>query len=517
MKNRGRQILGVQQHLNLESIASRGSRIALTLRNVNVKTLPAYLLSRFDTFANLLAFVSGKILSLGVTPGMEHYERRKLRVFNLLNFFQFIFGIIIPITALVYRPKISTLGWVAACLPALVSLLVLYLNSRKMNEVSTLSYFILYPVITSIVYLSGMNLGIELFFILYGILAVFFIQNIGQMAFTITLSMISYFVLTVMWRNYQFQLEVNGTLYLANHLIAIVFIFCGLFLVKKENADYQQRILEHNRVLREKNIEIEKHKEEIDANVDLLNRQAMELRELNALKNKLFSVIAHDLKSPMYALRSLFVNIQQYDLPATEVKKMVPDIVNDLNYTTSLMENLLQWARCQMDSLNVSLETVNVTEIADEVVQMLKSQAILKKVSLVNAIIDDVLVSAHPEMIRLVLRNLVSNAIKFTPEGGYVTIGTEEKNDTVEIYVLDTGIGISQDELEKINENKYFSTHGTAAEKGTGLGLMLCKEFLVKNESRLDITSEPGNGSKFSFQLKAVLQYSENISAVDSL
>jgi two-component system sensor histidine kinase/response regulator len=494
MKNPGHGSVDLPNNLELRAIKA-------VTRKLQAKAIPL-------SFPSSGLFIRSRVLHwfnavqmIGVSPAMEDYEQRKLRVFNLLNFFQFIFGVIIPITALIYKPKITTLGWIAACLPALVSLLVLYLNSRKQQEVSTLAYFILYPVITSIVYLSGMNLGIELFFILYGILAVFFIQDIGQMIFTVTLSMISYFVLTVMWRNYQFHLEVNATLYLFNHLIAIIFIFFGLYLVKRENADYQLSILYSNKMLHEKNEEIELQKKVLGENADLLHRQATELRELNALKNKLFSVIAHDLKSPMYALRNLFMNIQQYDLPATELKKMVPEIMNDLNYTTSLMENLLQWARCQMHSLNVSLEPVDIAEIAQEVSQQMNSQALLKKISLVNTIEDECLVLAHPDMIRLVLRNLVSNAIKFTPEDGYVTVGFEKKHDKIEIYVDDTGVGMAPELIEKINLNEFFTTHGTAEEKGTGLGLMLCKEFLTKNNSSLHISSQPGDGSRFSFEL----------------
>lgn len=504
MKNPGQGFLGAHNSFDFKSVSAGDQALQGTIKMLNQQALPASVSNFSSSIFFRISSWFNDIQNLGITTNMEDYEQRKLRVFNLLNFFQFIFGIIIPITALIYRPKISTLGWIAACLPALVSLLVLFLNSRKQHEVSTLSYFILYPVITSIVYLSGMNLGIELFFILYGILAVFFIQDIGHMAFTVTLSMVSYFVLTVMWRNYQFHLEVNGYLYLFNHLIAIIFIFFGLFLVKKENSNYQLSILNHNRVLSVKNYEIEEQRRELSGNADLLNKQAMELRELNALKNKLFSVIAHDLKSPMYALRNLFVNIQQHDLPATEVKRMVPEIMNDLNYTTSLMENLLQWARCQMHSLNVVLEPVNIASVCDEVVHLLTSQAALKKINLINAIDEDRFVCAHPEMIRLVLRNLVSNAIKFTPPEGYVTVGMEEHDQYTVIYVLDTGVGISKEALDKISSNDYFTTQGTASEKGTGLGLMLCKDFLEKNGSRLEISSEPGDGSRFSFQLRNV-------------
>lgn len=496
--------LTARQKLTIGSHPKQRQALSRTLSVLDDKAAP-YLSDNIGVAAVSKIFCwFEKLKQLGVSATMEDYERRKLRIFNLLNFFQLVFGIIIPITVMVTHPKISALGWVAACTPPLVSLLVLFLNSWRLYEVSTLCYFILYPVITSIVYLSGMNLGIELFFILYGILAVFFIQDIGHMIFTITLSMISYFILTVVWRNFQFQLEVNGILFLFNHLIAIIFIFFALYLVKKENTNYQTSILNNNRLLYEKNIEISRQRQEIAENVELLNKQANELQDLNALKNKLFSVIAHDLKSPMYALRNIFENIQKNDMPGEDVKGMIPEIMIDLNYTTSLMENLLQWARCQMQSLQVTLQELDVSKLTDEIFRQLNSQAALKQVNMINTISEPSLVLAQLDMLRLVMRNLVSNAIKFTPEEGYVTIGVEENGDETQIYIMDTGIGISDDNLDKINHNQYFSTHGTAAEKGTGLGLMLCKEFLDKNGATLHIESEPGNGSRFSFSLRKV-------------
>lgn len=497
MKNPTRNIASVQEKPRLDDFQVKE---LVPTRVIN------YLLDHFSAFVSSISFqifatFFEKIKTLGITNDLEYYEKRKLRVFNLLNFFQFIFGIAIPVSAAMSSHKISTLGWIAACMPALVSLLVLFLNSRRNYQVSALCYFILYPVITSIVYLSGMNLGIELFFILYGILAVFFIQDIGHMIFTITLSMISYFILTVVWRNFQFQLEVNGVLYLFNHLIAIIFIFFGLYLIKNENQNYQYSILESNRQLYDKNVEIEKQKVTLADNAALLNRQAIELQELNNLKNKLFSVIAHDLKSPMYALRNIFHNIEKFDLPAEDVKAMVPEVMKDLNYTTTLMENLLQWAKCQMQTLEVSLSSVNVRDVANEVFDHLRNQADLKNIRLVNNIRKNALVVAQQDMIQLVLRNLVSNAIKFTPENGCVQIGIENDTDLIEVFVKDSGIGLSAANLDKISHNEYFTTRGTSSEKGTGLGLMLCKEFLAKNRGTLHITSEEGIGSRFSFTL----------------
>lgn len=431
-----------------------------------------------------------KVKATGFTPALDDYEKRKLSIFNQLNFFQLITGIIVPIVGLYHNQQIPAFAWVISCMPAFISVLVLWLNARYHHYLAQVAYFVLYPFITSVVYLSGMNLGVHLSFILYGILSVFFIQDISQMLFSIGLSMVSYFVLAVVCENYKYQLaSVNIYFYYFNQLLAIGFIFYGLFLIKKENTGYQHSILQQ--------------KEEITENENLLKRQTEELTALNSLKNKLFSVISHDLKSPMYALRNLFRNMQQYDLPADEIKEMVPDVVNELTYTTSLMENLLLWTRSQMQADTVKPQMIDISSLMMEVFQLLQLQADAKKIKVLVKTDPAIFAFADPDMVNLVVRNLLSNAIKYTPERGSVTMSVSRILSGAEIFISDTGKGINPEAMEEINRQQFYSTKGTAGESGTGLGLMLCKEFLSRNGGKLHIESEQGKGSIFSFTLPA--------------
>src|SRR2546423_6778791 len=125
-------------------------------------------------------------------------------------------------------------------------------------------------------------------------------------------------------------------------------------------------MLSANRLLHKKNLEIEAHRKEIVEKAKLLEKQATKLGELNTVKNKLFSVISHDLKTPMYALRNLFRNAQEVKMPSKEIKAMLPDVVNDLNYTTGLMENLLQWAKCQMQASTIRPYKVDISQLVNE-------------------------------------------------------------------------------------------------------------------------------------------------------
>ncbi|MBC8033166.1 MAG: HAMP domain-containing histidine kinase [Chitinophagaceae bacterium] len=443
-----------------------------------------------------------RIQSIGFSDSMDEYYKRKLGIFNLLNFFQLITGLIVPIVGAVMDDKLTLFSWYLSSLPAFISMLALALNSTRNYDTAMIGYFLLYPFFTSIVYMGGMNLGTELYFILYGILSVFFIQEISNMLFSVALSMISYFILSVVLNNYTYQLQSeNIFLYIWNQLIAIIFIFYGLFLIKKENAIYQTRILAKNTVLENKNIEIRKQKREIAEKAGLLKRQTKELTDLNALKDKLFSVIAHDLKSPMYALQTLFRNIQHYDIPGKDIKKMIPDVVNDLNYTTGLMENLLQWAKSHMQSNAVRMQRLDGRKIMTDVVKLLRLQAEAKQITVEIRAPETFSAIGDRDMINLVLRNLLSNAIKFTPAAGHIIVGAEERESKVRFFVEDNGIGISASTMQKLNENDYYSTKGTASESGTGLGLMLCREFIKKNGSDLEINSIPNEGSTFSFVL----------------
>jgi signal transduction histidine kinase len=429
-----------------------------------------------------------KIKRIGFTSVLQDYDTRKLAIFNQLNFFQLLTGIIVPVGTIFHHQKLPALAWLVTSLPVFVSILVLWLNSRRHYHIAQIAYFVLYPFTTCIVYLSGINLGVELSFILYGILSVFFLQDISQMLFSVGLSMVSYFVLAVVCKNYTYQLATaNIFFYFFNQLLAITFIFYGLFLIKRENTGYQHSIL--------------RQKEEIAANEKLLQNQTEELTEVNAFKNRLFSIIAHDLKSPIYAMKHLFQNMQQYDLPAEEIKAMVPELVNELTYTTSLMENVLLWTRSQMQSDAVRPQLIDVAGLTTDVGKLLRLQAEAKGIRVKLEVDNALFVFADKDMVNLILRNLLSNAIKYTPEKGGITVGARTEASGVEIYVQDTGMGMSQETIDKINLSNYYTTKGTGGESGTGLGLMLCREFLARNGGTLHIESSPGKGSVFSFML----------------
>jgi len=421
---------------------------------------------------------------------MDDYEKRKLGIFNQLNFFQLVTGTVIPVAGMLRNHQFPMMAWIVACIPAVVSILVLVLNARREYYLAQIAYFVGYPIATSFVYFWGFNMGAELSFMLYGILSVFFIQDLSQMLFALALSMASYFGLAVVCKHYTYQLATaNLYFYLFNQLLALGFIFYGLFLIKKENNGYQYSIL--------------KQKEEIAQNEQLLKHQTEELMMLNSFKGRLFSIIAHDLKAPIYALRNLFRNMQQYDMPAQDIKSMVPEVVTELTYTTSLMENLLLWARSQMRADSVKPQPIDLAGMIEEVSRLLRLQADAKHIRVTVCGDNPVIAFADKDMINLIARNLLSNAIKYTPDNGKIKIAAQRKPGGAELYVQDSGLGIDEEALQKIRSNIFYSTKGTSGESGTGLGLMLCREFAVRNGGELLIESHPGKGSVFTVKLPA--------------
>ncbi|MCP9750883.1 sensor histidine kinase KdpD [Ferruginibacter sp. HRS2-29] len=442
--------------------------------------------------------IRSRIMHIGVHHGLDVLTIRKLYIFNQLNFLGFLTGIIIPLAALSGDGYLPVLAWFVASSPAAISLAVLISNHYRRYEQAMLIYFIFYPLTTALVYVGNIDVGIELFFILYGVLSVFFLQKIRSVFIAFFLSAACYFMTYIVVKDYHYRMaDINFAFYFFNHLLAIIFIFTGLFMIKRENSSYEKRILWRNKKLKESHLKNAQQKELIQQKAIQLENKTAELTELNSLKDRLFSIISHDLKTPIYSLRNLFSSIATYDLPGEEIKVLVPDIISDLNYTTGLMENLLQWAKSQMTGYSVNMELLEVEPMIEEVKQLLRLQAETKNIYVTSKMDDTVYIYADKDMMKLVLRNLVSNAIKFTPEKGEVCIGATQHSSGVELFVKDTGMGISSDAVSKLFGGDFYSTKGTANESGTGLGLFLCKEFVVKNGGSIRVESKPGKGSKF--------------------
>lgn len=223
------------------------------------------------------------------------------------------------------------------------------------------------------------------------------------------------------------------------------------------------------------------------------------LESLNNLNNRITSIISHDLKGPINSLRA-YLNSNYIDANNPEdLSQLFPLVKNNLNSLNELVENLLEWSRSTND---VDFTNVKLKDLAFEVCNLFEGNALDKNIELTCKIKDNISVEADSSMLRFIMRNLINNAIKFT-ENGFVKIEAEILGtNQVLIKILDSGVGISSDLLERIKlEDKKISTKGTRNEKGTGLGLQLIREFLSVHKAELNIKSEENKGSTFSFEL----------------
>lgn len=229
-----------------------------------------------------------------------------------------------------------------------------------------------------------------------------------------------------------------------------------------------------------------------------------ELRQLNTTKDKIFSIIGHDLRGPInHILGFSELLIEKVNDPTfTDAKKYSEIIHNAANNNLILLDNLLNWAKSQTKMIGFAPEKLILSDIVLEVIKLYKPAAKAKNISLHYLTADEIQVSADVNMMKTVLRNLIFNAIKFTNPKGEIRINGSQKKNWVEVTVSDNGIGMSQEKLNALfNLSSNTTTIGTANEKGSGLGLLICKEFIENHGGKIWAESTQGNGSCFYFTL----------------
>ncbi|HEY4060545.1 MAG TPA: tetratricopeptide repeat-containing sensor histidine kinase [Puia sp.] len=251
-----------------------------------------------------------------------------------------------------------------------------------------------------------------------------------------------------------------------------------------------------NQLLREKNAKIEEQKEAME-------HQAVQLLLNNQQKDKLFSIIAHDLRGPLNSLKGLLDFLKEKKLSEQEIASMMNELRRNVDYSSELVGNLLFWASSQLNGIVVTPVVLPLQPTVSGILALYAQPAKEKQVLLQDEITPSLHGYADVDMVQVVLRNLLSNAIKFCRAGDRVTVSVYPLIDEIEICVADTGIGIKEEVLEKIRGSESVTSYGTAREKGTGLGMLLCREFTEANKGRFRIESEWGNGCRCYFTIPA--------------
>ena len=244
------------------------------------------------------------------------------------------------------------------------------------------------------------------------------------------------------------------------------------------------------------------------SNEEKIVEYSEELKEINASKDKFFSIIAHDLKSPFHGLLGLTRMIaEEYNtMSKDEIKNYLKVIKESTESTYKLIENLLEWSRLESGKIKYNPALQNMFMIVEDTRILLNQNARLKNINLKNKVSHQSFIWGDDAMLQSLVQNLISNAIKFTPNGGSIEVLEKQQDDFIEYTISDSGVGIKEKDLDKLFRiDVSFSTKGTQQEKGTGLGLILCKEIVNIHGGNIKVTSKIGAGTKIIFTLKKPL------------
>jgi two-component system sensor histidine kinase/response regulator len=411
------------------------------------------------------------------------------RIFHSVSFFVVIALVYnIPFNYAIDLPHIALESFFL-----LLVISLLYYNSRVLRNVTvstTLTIFFanLFFVINYFIN-SGVNGPTDLFFLLTLILSIA-IARTDQYKIWIPVNLVLMMGLHVtqylypQWfpDTYSSRFNTFVDISSAYLVVAILTLYCITYLRRhyeseKSSAEAKSKAIEEQN--------------------DRILKQNLELQRLNSEKNKLMSIIAHDLRSPLGSIQNSLEMMTEYDLGKEDKQYIERELLQTTKKTSAMLAKLLSWSKAQITGISVFPGRHNLSMLLENTLQNEKSIAAQKRIELNSNIDPFIEIYADADMMELVVRNLVGNAIKFTKSGGSIYIDTKIKDTECWICIRDTGTGIPLERQDEIFSLTAKSTYGTENEKGLGLGLLLCKEFITAQEGRIWYESEPGKGTTF--------------------
>jgi signal transduction histidine kinase len=394
----------------------------------------------------------------------------------------------VPFNFIIGLPVGASLDLVAVC-----TFLAFYYRSRYQRKIE--GSILIVATISNILFLlsyfynSGISGPNDIGFA-FSIFVIIFItpskQHKWWLAFNIALLLVmrfgEYFYPQMVPYTYQTRLGrfINIT---SAYLVVIILTYYIIKYIRR-NYDYEK-------------LQVEEKKRDIENQHQYILAQNEQLEHLNSEKNKLMSIIAHDLRGPLSNIQNYLELVTEYGLDKEEREVVEGDLLKVTQSTLNMLSKLLIWSKSQMDGVVVKLSDMNLSETLINTLEMERMLALKKDIILTYHIHPSINVVADSDMLQLVIRNLVSNAIKFTPVGGTVDVSTKMVMNECKISIKDNGRGIPFEQQCDIFSLKARSTFGTSNEKGVGLGLLLCKEFTDQQGGRIGFDSTPGRGSTF--------------------
>ncbi len=429
-----------------------------------------------------------KVIYLGVKPHLTFKEQNRVRLLNLLVAAGIIFVSVYCCVNIIIQ-KYLFIGFNLSLFS--IFLFILYLNSKQKYFVGRILFFLTLNIfITVLAIIFGKTRGAE-YMIIINLMALFIFFEKSRDTLLLFLFTVLCFYIAKIGQNYFIPLEQENDLTAQYfYFLNMGILFIAVFLISNgfqtEYINYQKMVEKQNR----------------------------ELTQLNTVKDKFLSIISHDLRSPLNSLHVTLDLIKDNELSMDEIKTITTELSRKLDNTQGLMDNILHWAMLQSQGFNIRKQNTHLKPLVEDCKKIIDGFE-EKNILFHNHIELEMHVFADADMLKLIVRNLFANAVKFSRHGGEISILAYLKDDLVEISVEDTGVGISPENQKKLfNPESNYSTYGTSQEKGTGLGLILCKEFVQQNGGEIRVESKEGEGSKFIFTLPKALTPKTNRSFI---
>jgi len=283
-------------------------------------------------------------------------------------------------------------------------------------------------------------------------------------------------------------------------ILLLVLSLIGILYNSNAAKSRMNKLIQQTKLkVEERNFELERLNNEISLKNNAVANQNLELKHINNVKDKLISIISHDFRSPLSSLKGFVQLINENEIDHEQIKELARHLSEQVNNTSSLLDNLLLWTKTQLKGMAIEFATFSIAEIIEENIMLFKAQIELKELEIDNQVSCSIKICADKEMIKLILRNILSNAIKFSHKNSCITISQSESENDIAISISDTGVGMDEGTIKNLFSGSVTTTLGTFREKGTGLGLVLCKDFIEMNNGKIKIDSALNTGTTITF------------------
>jgi two-component system, sensor histidine kinase and response regulator len=448
---------------------------------------------------SLLQTIRSKIKYIGYSDQLSDYETKRLVIFNSLNFTGFCAAVIRFTFTCFFTPDYYSYYATASNLAIIFVLVIIaWLMHLRHYVAATISSLSLIPASLAVSGILTHDSGTDMYLIICMMMSFFFLHRIKNIAISFTYGLVLFLYLRF---NPPAPEESPATQNIAffynllNYISAISMIFYTMYIIKYQVWKYEKSIREKKEMLRFNNVSLLAKTKKIEVQSISLQQKNAELMQLNTVKVKLFSVISHDLRTSVYALKNVMTAFSNAGFSKEEMIKSLPGVINEIDKCAELMDNMLIWARNQLHESNIVFQHLDLGRLTDNAFKIYFKKAEEKGIRLINNTPPGTGIYADADMMNAILRNLTGNAVKFTNPGGFIEITAEKITGATKLSVKDDGVGISEEGIKKIFAERYYTTPGTGKETGTGLGLMICRDFVKSNNGEFSIVSNPGEGT----------------------